>query len=67
MQKEDNEEGELTLVLVRATEEETRQWQAAEAERKRDGIVKAAGTYPRGPRNSCESLRGATCVCHQAI
>ena len=33
------------LVLVRASEEEIRQWQAMEAERKRDAIVKAAGAH----------------------
>ena len=53
MQKEDNAEGEVALVLVRATEEEIRQWQAADAERKRDAIVKAAGAHLRPSACGC--------------
>ena len=43
VQKVENEAGEVALVLVRATEEEVRQWRAAELERKRDAIARAAG------------------------
>ena len=43
MQKAETDAGDTVLVLVRASREEVRQWQAAEVERKRDAVVKAAG------------------------
>lgn len=58
----ENYVGDAALTLVRASEEEVRQWQAAEGERRRDAIMKAAGAHSSMPTAVVCVLLTSMCV-----